>query len=166
MSGSGGKDSEPGKALNVNDNPNNSKNPKSFQARLERGLKSLSTKTAAYRKAKIKSGSSGKSMDSGLTNVDVKLYGTGGNAGVKKNNVTKIISGTCCEEDMADKMRMKTSTKSMKQLFSKAASWSSDSVASHSESCTCCAANDNATNEKRQQPPCPVHGASCSFDKK
>lgn len=51
------------------------------------------------------------------------------------------------ELDKSDKLGQETSSKSMRQLFSIADSWSSDSVVSHSDSCTCCHDNES----------CPVH---------
>lgn len=129
-------------------------NPKSFQARLERGLKSLTNKTAEYRRGKLKS--SGKTVSSKLTDVERTVA-----VGASENTSTSV-DGEQCEEDTGDKMRTKPSSRSMRELFSMADSWSSDSVASHSDSCTCC----SIAKSNRRQPPCPVHGASSSFEKK
>lgn len=132
-------------------------NLKSFQARLERGLKTITNKTAGYRKGKSKSDSSGKNVTSQSTKIDPIVPDQVG-------KVEEIVNATSLksEKDIGDKISTKTSAKSMRQLFSMADSWSSDSVASHSNSCTCCVVKD--TN--RRQPPCPVHGASSSFVKK
>lgn len=59
------------------------------------------------------------------------------------------------ELDKSDKLGQEASSKSMRQLFSVADSWSSDSVVSHSDSCTCC--------HKKEQ--CPVHGTNSIADK-
>ncbi|XP_015189832.1 PREDICTED: uncharacterized protein LOC107073651 [Polistes dominula] len=52
------------------------------------------------------------------------------------------------ELDRSDKLGQESSSKSMRQLFSIADSWSSDSLVSHSDSCTCC----------HKKELCPIHG--------
>ncbi|XP_014608193.1 PREDICTED: uncharacterized protein LOC106788956 [Polistes canadensis] len=60
---------------------------------------------------------------------------------IKKKRMAK-------ELDRSDKLGQESSSKSMRQLFSIADSWSSDSLVSHSDSCTCC----------HKKELCPIHG--------
>lgn len=96
--------------------------PQSFHRKLEHGLKSLSD--GAQKRRKIGSQSENNSEGSGKSATP--------------------------EENRSDKLKKDSSNKSMRQLFSMAGSWSSDSVASHSDSCACC----------HNRESCPLHGSS------
>nr|KAF7435986.1 hypothetical protein H0235_004177 [Vespula pensylvanica] len=55
------------------------------------------------------------------------------------------------ELDKSDKLGQEASSKSMRQLFSVADSWSSDSVVSHSDSCTCCHKKEQCPDSELQE---------------
>lgn len=108
-----------------------------FQARLERGLKNISNKTKARPKA---NSNGGKDSDNSHPNAPRRrLSGAG----------RQRKGSTSSQDEKPGKLRKEPSTKSTKQLFSTAESWSNDSVVSHSDNCDCC----------HSREPCPFHGS-------
>ncbi|XP_015599292.1 uncharacterized protein LOC107269678 [Cephus cinctus] len=126
-------------------NSKNSKLPpessRSFQAKLERGLRSLTSRNTD-RKSNLEQHRN--LLPSFLTNA-------GGNLGI--GNAARSIKKSNELVDSSDKPS-DPGSKSMRQLYSMADSWSSDSVTSHSDSCTCCHGKE----------ACPIHGKG--IDKK
>ena len=130
-------------------NQNNSKkvkkssvgNPRSFHATVEHSLKNLASRTA--RSIHISSIQSKKKKN--LASVIANAGGTN-HIGRLKRPKPKAAN----ESDTSDRLSKEPSSKSMRQLFSMAESWSSDSITSRSDSCTCCHTSD----------PCPLHSKS------
>ncbi|XP_076628132.1 uncharacterized protein LOC143345159 [Colletes latitarsis] len=106
-----------------------------FHAKLERGLKSISCRT----KTRRKDGSETSRTSDRSSKLSPPLNGADRSS--RRNPST-------CQEDKSDKIRAEPSSKSMRQLFSMADSWSSDSMISHSDNCACC----------HNREPCPLHG--------
>ncbi|XP_012287049.1 uncharacterized protein LOC105703318 [Orussus abietinus] len=117
--------------------------PKGFQAKLERGLRNISNRTGSLtRKTKIE----------GKKNLFPWLLTSAGGAPrptsckeekpVESQEVPEVL-----DQDTADRST-EPDSKSMRHLFSMADSWSSDSVVSHSDNCSCCHGTEK----------CPLHG--------
>lgn len=103
-----------------------------FHAKLERGLRSISNRTRARRKVNPETSDVSPAAFSGINNSPTS-------SSSRKNSLS-------CQEKLY-KLGKESSSKSMKQLFSMAGSWSNDSVVSHSDSCACCHGRE----------PCPFH---------
>ncbi|XP_026667202.1 uncharacterized protein LOC113463992 [Ceratina calcarata] len=107
-----------------------------FQAKLERGLKNISHKT----KVRPKANSYGeKDSDVLQSNAPRRRLLA---AGKQKK------SSSSSHDEKPGKLKKESSSKSTRQLFSTAESWSNDSVVSHSDNCACC----------HSREPCPFHG--------
>ena len=117
-------------------------NPRSFHATVECGLKVLANRNA--RSANVSNIQPNKKL---LASI---LGNAGGTITIGR---LKQKSRKCTNEsDTSDRLSQETNSKSIKQLFSVADSWSSDSVMSLSDDCTCC----HAANT------CPLHTQSKS----
>ncbi|XP_054006459.1 uncharacterized protein LOC128891184 [Hylaeus anthracinus] len=110
-----------------------------FHAKLERGLKNISYKTKTRRKV---GSETTKTCDQSRLNPTALSGAARSLAGGKSRN------SPLCQEDKFHKLEKQPSSRSMRQLFSMADSWSSDSVTSGSDNCACC----------HSQEPCPLHG--------
>ncbi|XP_043258438.1 uncharacterized protein LOC122400828 [Colletes gigas] len=104
-----------------------------FHAKLERGLKSISYRT----KTRRKDGSETSKASDRSSKLSPPL-----------DRVDRSSGSPSSCQDKSDKIRADPSSKSMRQLFSMADSWSSDSMISHSDNCACC----------YNREPCPFHG--------
>lgn len=108
------------------------KNPRSLEDTGRRSLKNLSSRnTRSIHLAPNKN----------FTNAIVRNI-----VGVARMKQAKL--GNFNEPDTSDRHSREPNADSMRQLYSISDSWSSDSVASESDNCTCCHASN----------PCPIHG--------
>lgn len=110
-----------------------------FHAKLERGLRSISNRTKIRRKVDSETA---KVIKLPCNLSPVPFSGTDGPS--LGSSFRKNLS---CQEEKSDKLGKESSSKSMRQLFSMADSWSNDSMISHSDSCACC----------HSREPCPLH---------
>lgn len=109
---------------------------RNYNCELERELRSISHKPSPNVKSRLEPNKN--LLPVTLVNAGGAL-GIGGLRAADKNNIAR-------HDDKSDKPQ-DPSAKSMRQLYSMADSWSTDSVVSHSESCPCCHNNE----------PCPIH---------
>lgn len=114
-------------------------NPRSFHATVKHSLKNLASRTA--RSIHISSVQSKKKK-----NLSSVITSPGGMSAVGRLKQTR--SKAVNESDTSDRLSKEPSSKSMRQLFSMAESWSNNSITSPSDSCTCCHTSN----------PCPLHG--------
>ncbi|XP_031834330.1 uncharacterized protein LOC116427744 [Nomia melanderi] len=106
------------------------KNLSSFHAKLKKGLKNISYKRT-YRR---NDSEDAKVPESSFRLSPVALNES--NQSSINGRLRKNVSNY--RKNLADRLEEDSNTKSMKQLFSMADSWSNDSMISHSDSCPCC----------------------------
>ncbi|XP_048260188.1 uncharacterized protein LOC105667133 [Bombus terrestris] len=114
-----------------------------LHAKLERGLKNISNRTKARPKFHPDTPRD-SDTPANSSPTTIRTSGRKSTIGGKLRKKSSTSQG-----NKPDKLRKESSSKSTKQLFSMAESWSSDSVVSHSDNCACC----------HSREPCPFHGS-------
>ncbi|XP_046739934.1 uncharacterized protein LOC124407647 [Diprion similis] len=111
-----------------------------YSSKLDRGLRRVSRKPEPLSNPNAKT-----KLVPNRNLLPVALENAGGALGI--GGLRESPTRTIPQDDKADKP-LDPSSKSMRQLYSMADSWSSDSVTSHSDICSCCHNNEF----------CPIHG--------